>query len=75
MLNACIRDWTPGSRMRQIRAQSLAQFLAHCVQEITSGICGGLRPISSATLAAAFALATKRRRSMTSRSLEKAREA
>ncbi|MEB3302593.1 MAG: site-specific integrase [Cyanobacteriota bacterium] len=32
LLDACIRDWTPGSRMRQIRAQSLAQFLSHCVQ-------------------------------------------
>lgn len=32
LLDACIRDWTPGSRMRQIRAQSLAQFLNHCVQ-------------------------------------------
>ena len=32
LLDACIRDWTPGSRMRQIRAQSLAQFLTHCVQ-------------------------------------------
>ena len=32
LLDVCIRDWTPGSRMRQIRAQSLAQFLSHCVQ-------------------------------------------
>lgn len=32
LLDACIRDWKPGSRMRQIRAQSLAQFLTHCVQ-------------------------------------------
>ena len=32
LLDACIRDWAPGSRMRQIRAQSLAQFLNHCVQ-------------------------------------------
>jgi integrase len=32
LLDACIRGWTPGSRMRQIRAQSLAQFLTHCVQ-------------------------------------------
>ncbi len=32
LLDACIRDWEPGSRMRQIRAQSLAQFLTHCVQ-------------------------------------------
>ena len=32
LLDACIRDWAPGSRMRQIRAQSLAQFLTHCVQ-------------------------------------------
>jgi hypothetical protein len=33
LLNACIRDWTPGSRMRQIRPQSLALFLNHCVQQ------------------------------------------
>jgi integrase len=32
LLDACIRDWPPGSRMRQIRAQSLAQFLTHCVR-------------------------------------------
>jgi integrase len=32
LMDACIRDWAPGSRMRQIRAQSLAQFLSHCVQ-------------------------------------------
>jgi len=32
LLDACIRDWAPGSRMRQIRAQSLAQFLTHCVR-------------------------------------------
>lgn len=32
LMDACIRDWDPGSRMRQIRAQSLAQFLNHCVQ-------------------------------------------
>ena len=32
LVDACIRDWEPGSRMRQIRAQSLAQFLSHCVQ-------------------------------------------
>lgn len=32
LMDACIRDWTAGSRMRQIRAQSLAQFLNHCVQ-------------------------------------------
>ena len=31
LVDACIRDWPPGSRMRQIRAQSLAQFLNHCV--------------------------------------------
>ncbi len=31
LMDACIRDWQPGSRMRQIRAQSLAQFLKHCV--------------------------------------------
>ena len=27
----CIRDWEPGSRARQIRAQSLSQFLRYCV--------------------------------------------
>ncbi|WP_255142796.1 site-specific integrase [Synechococcus sp. EJ6-Ellesmere] len=32
LLDACLRDWAPGSRMRQIRAQSLAQFLRHCVE-------------------------------------------
>ena len=32
LLDACIRDWEPGSRARQIRAQSLAQFLRYCVQ-------------------------------------------
>jgi integrase len=31
LMDACIRDWKPGSRMRQIRAQSLAQFLRHAV--------------------------------------------
>lgn len=32
LLDACIRSWEPGSRARQIRAQSLSQFLRHCVQ-------------------------------------------
>ncbi len=32
LIDACIRDWEPGSRMRQIRAQSLAQFLTHSVE-------------------------------------------
>jgi integrase len=31
LLDACIRSWPPGSRVRQIRAQCLAQFLKHCV--------------------------------------------
>jgi integrase len=31
LLDLCIRGWDPGSRMRQIRAQSLAQFLRYCV--------------------------------------------
>jgi integrase len=31
LLYACLRDWKPGSRTRQIRAQSLSQFLRHCV--------------------------------------------
>lgn len=31
LMDLCIRDWEPGSRARQIRAQSLAQFLRHCV--------------------------------------------
>jgi len=32
LLDLCIRDWPPGSRTRQIRAQSLCQFLKHCVE-------------------------------------------
>ncbi len=32
LLDACLRDWAAGSRTRQIRAQSLAQFLRHCVE-------------------------------------------
>lgn len=32
LLDACLRDWPPGSRTRQIRAQSLSQFLRHCVE-------------------------------------------
>ncbi|MCT0223866.1 site-specific integrase [Synechococcus sp. CS-1328] len=31
LLDQCIRDWPPGSRARQIRAQSLTQFLRYCV--------------------------------------------
>ncbi len=31
LIDACIRNWTPGCRARQIRAQSLAQFLTYCV--------------------------------------------
>lgn len=31
LIDRTIRDWPPGSRMRQIRAQSLCQFLRHCV--------------------------------------------
>jgi integrase len=31
LIDLCIRDWKPGSRARQIRAQSLSQFLRHCV--------------------------------------------
>ena len=31
LLDRCIRDWEPGSRARQIRAQSLSQFLRYCV--------------------------------------------
>jgi integrase len=31
LLDQAIRRWEPGSRMRQIRAQSLAQFLRYCV--------------------------------------------
>lgn len=31
LLDTCLRDWKPGSRTRQIRAQSLSQFLRHCV--------------------------------------------
>ena len=32
LLDQCIRDWEPGSRARQIRAQSLSQFLRYCVE-------------------------------------------
>jgi integrase len=32
LLDACVRDWAPGSRTRQLRAQSLAQFLRHCIE-------------------------------------------
>ncbi len=31
LLDPCIRPWESGGRMRQIRAQSLAQFLRYCV--------------------------------------------
>lgn len=31
LIDACIRKWPPGSRSRQIRAQSIAQFLRFCV--------------------------------------------
>ena len=31
LLDTCLQDWKPGSRTRQIRAQSLSQFLRHCV--------------------------------------------
>jgi len=31
LLDLVIRKWEPGNRMRQIRAQSLSQFLRHCV--------------------------------------------
>jgi integrase len=34
LLDACLRDWQPGSRTRQIRAQSLAQFLRYCVERL-----------------------------------------
>lgn len=32
LIERCIRDWAPGSRVRQIRAQSVAQMLRHAVQ-------------------------------------------
>lgn len=32
LMDQCIRDWEPGSRARQIRAQSLSQFLRFCVE-------------------------------------------
>jgi len=32
LMDGCLRGWAPGSRMRQIRAQSLSQFLRHCVE-------------------------------------------
>ena len=31
LIDRCVADWAPGSRMRQIRCQSLSQFLRHCV--------------------------------------------
>jgi len=31
LMDQCIRSWPPGSRTRQIRAQSLAQFLRYGV--------------------------------------------
>ena len=37
LLDACLRDWQPGSRSRQIRAQSLAQFLRFCVDRLHFG--------------------------------------
>ena len=30
-MDRCIEEWEPGSRTRQIRSQSLKQFLDHCV--------------------------------------------
>ena len=32
LIDRCVADWAPGSRMRQIRCQSLSQFLRHCVE-------------------------------------------
>lgn len=32
LMDACLRGWAPGCRARQIRAQSLSQFLRHCVE-------------------------------------------
>jgi len=32
LIDFCIRDWEPGSRSRQIRAQNLTQWLRHCVE-------------------------------------------
>ena len=31
LMDRCIEEWEPGSRTRQIRSQSLKQFLDHCV--------------------------------------------
>jgi len=33
LMLACVQDWRPGSRMRQIRVRSLAGFLAYCVEQ------------------------------------------
>ena len=33
LMVACVQDWRPGSRMRQIRVRSLAGFLAYCVEQ------------------------------------------
>jgi hypothetical protein len=32
LIDRCVADWAPGSRMRQIRCQSLSQSLRHCVE-------------------------------------------
>jgi len=32
LIDRCVADWAPGSRMRQIRCQSLSQFLRYCVE-------------------------------------------
>ena len=32
LIDRCVADWAPGSRMRQIRCQSLSQFHRHCVE-------------------------------------------
>lgn len=33
LMLACVQDWRPGSRMRQIRVRSLAGFLTYCVEQ------------------------------------------
>ena len=52
LIDRCVADWEPGSRMRQIRCQSLAQFLRHCVQRSSSRVTGCRQQTSPTTSAA-----------------------
>lgn len=33
LMLACVKDWSSGSRMREVRVRSLAQFLNYCVEQ------------------------------------------